>query len=545
MAGLATSFGSGAMTNAIGEIRNAACLFVIGSNTTTAHPIIARQMKYAVRDGATLILANPLETGLREHAAVFLQHLPGTDVALLMGMMKFIVDNDLLNRDFIRKRCDNFDAFKASLCNFPLDFVEKTTQVKKETLKKAAQLFAEKSPAGIFYAMGITQHTHGTDNVTALANLALLTGNLGKPATGVNPLRGQNNVQGACDMGGLPGVFPGYQKVDIPKIRKKFETAWSVQLPATPGITHTEIIDRINANRIKALYIIGENPLLSEADATHTKKAFETLPFLVVQDIFLTETAQKADVILPSTTFAEKEGTFTNTERRVQWFGRAIMPRGRSRPDHEIVCDLAGRMGASGFDFQGPEEIMQEIASLVPQYKGITYARLGTQGLQWPCPDKNHPGTPFLYEKNFATPNGRGKFVPLSYTPPAELPDRTYPFILTTGRSLYHFHTDSMTGRVNGLKLLHPCERLEMGPSDAKDLGVETGTMVTVTSRRGKVRARVFVTRQCPPGVVNMTFHFASTPTNLLTNRALDPVAKIPETKICAVKISPAKGMDK
>ncbi len=527
------------MTNSINEIRDAACLFVIGSNTTAAHPIISRQMKYAVKDGAKLIVASPLEIDLREYATIFLQHLPGTDVALVMGMIKIIVDNGLINRDFIRNRCDDFDKFAASLESFDLDFVEKTTRVSKNEIRKAAALFAENSPAAIFYAMGITQHTHGTDNVMALANLALATGNVGCRYAGVNPLRGQNNVQGACDMGGLPNVFPGYQKVDNPECRKKFESAWGTTLPSSPGYTHTEIFDCIHDGIIKALYVIGENPVLSEADAGHAAKAIENLPFLVVQDIFMTQTAQKADVVLPAATFAEKQGTFTNTERRVQWFKRAIMPRGQSKPDHEIVCDIARRMGDRGFEYTGPEKIMEEIASLVPQYGGISYKRLGRNGLQWPCPGKNHPGTPYLYKEKFSTPSGRAKFVPLVYKPSAELPDDEYPFILTTVRSPYHFHTSTMTGRIEGLNLLHPEERLEMNASDAKELDFETGTRVTVTSRRASVRARVLISANCPKGVTNMTFHFAKTPTNLLTSRALDPVAKIPETKICAVKISP------
>ena len=525
------------MTNSILGIVDARCLLVIGSDTTTAHPIIARRIKYAVKKGARLIIANPREIELREYAHIHLQHRPGTDVALLMGMMKVIVEENRQDKAFIERRCENYDAFKASLADFGLDFVEKTTGVDRQRIIDAARMYASNRPAGIYYAMGITQHTHGTDNVLALSNLALLTGNIGLASAGVNPLRGQNNVQGACDMGALPNVFPGYQKVQLPELRKKFETAWGTPLPGRPGKPLLQIFDSIYTRDIKALYIVGENPLLSEANANHARAALERLSFLMVQDIFLTETAQMADVVLPAATFAEKNGTFTNTERRVQRIRKAIVPIGESRPDYWIVCELARRMGAKGFHYSGPEEIMQEIAGLVPQYAGISYARLEKQGLQWPCPAVDHAGTRFLHYEKFATSSGRGRFMPLRYKPSAELPDEAYPFILTTGRSLYHYHTSSMTGRVDGLNQLRPHERLQINPDDAVNLGLENGEMVKVISRRGVVKARAELTDRIPSGLLNMTFHFSDCPTNVLTNNASDPVAGIPETKICAVTI--------
>ena len=407
-------------------------------------------------------------------------------------------------------------------------------------LIQAAKMYAQNSPASILYAMGITQHTHGTDNVLAIANLALLTGNIGKQSSGVNPLRGQNNVQGACDMGGLPNVYPGYQKVDMPEIHKKFESAWNTSLNDMPGKTHTEIIDDIDAKKIKALYVIGENPVLSEADAGHVKLALDKLDFLVVQDIFLSETAKMADVVFPATTFAEKNGTFTNTERRVQLIRKAIASVGESKSDDWIVNEIATRMGAKGFEHKHPDRIMDEIASLTPSYGGISHDRLENETLQWPCPNRDHPGTVFLHRGKFPTPSGKGKFIPLTFKPPAELPDKTYPFILTTGRSLYHFHTATMSRKVEGLIVLRPEERVEINPEDARTLGIKTGTKVTVTSRRGQVKAGAYITDLCAKGVINMTFHFAECPTNELTNCAVDPVAKIPETKICAVAVEKA-----
>ena len=537
VAGLAQSFGSGAMTNSINEISEAACIFAIGTNTTEAHPIIGLQIKKAVRNGAKLIVANPREIDLCRFAGIFLRHQPGTDVALLMGMMRVIVDEGLIDSSFIKKRCENFAAFKTSLQNFNLDFVERITGVSREKIIDAARIYAAYKPASILYAMGITQHTHGTDNVLATSNLALLTGNVGKPSTGVNPLRGQNNVQGACDLGALPNVYPGYQKVDNHQVKRKFESAWDCSLNDSPGITHTEIFDAAYQGKIKALYLVGENPILSEANAKHVEAAINKLNFFVVQDIFLSETAKLADVVLPAVTFAEKDGTFTNTERRVQRIRKAIEPVGDSRPDWWITCEIAKKLGGKGFDFSHPVEIMEEISSLTPSYKGISYDRLENGGLQWPCPAKNDPETPILHNQRFATSSEKGKFMPLSYKPPAEVPDDEYPLVLTTERDLYHFHTGTMTRKVGGLNILRSNELVEINPQDAATLGITDGQTVRVISRRGEVITKTKVTDVSPPGVVCMTFHFAESPTNVLTSPALDPVSKIPETKVCAVRI--------
>lgn len=537
MAGLATAFGSGAMTNSINEVSNASCILAIGTNTTANHPVIGLEVKRSVLNGGKLIVANPHEIELVRYADVWLRHRPGTDVALLMGMMRVIVDEGLIDSSFIDERCENFDTFKESLKSFSLDIVEQITGVPGEKITEAAHLYAINKPSAILYGMGITQHSHGTDNVLATANLAMLTGNVGKPSTGVNPLRGQNNVQGACDMGALPNVYNGYQAVAVQTNKEKFEAAWGVSLNPSPGLTLTEIFDSAGKKQIKAMYLIGENPVLSDPDAKHIKESIEALDFFVVQDIFLSETAQLADIVLPSVSFAEKDGTFTNTERRVLRVREATKPIGGSKPDWRITCQIAQKMGAKGFDFSDPVEIMKEIAALTPSYGGITYERLESGGLQWPCLDQEHPGTPTLHTVKFPTPSGKGRFMPLEYRPSAETPDKEYPFILTTKRSPYHFHTGTMTRRVAGLNIIRPQELLEINPADADLLGIANGEMVRVISRRGEVTASAEVTDSSPPGVVSMTFHFAESPTNLLTNPVLDPVAKIPELKVCAARV--------
>ncbi|MFP3898833.1 MAG: formate dehydrogenase subunit alpha [Dehalococcoidia bacterium] len=535
VAGLAQSFGSGAMTNSICEISGAACILAIGTNTTEAHPVIGLEVIKAAKNGGKLIVANPREIDLCGFADLWLRHSPGTDVALLMGMMRVIVDEGLFDTAFIQERCQDFDAFKQSLGDFDLAFVEHVTKVPQDKIVQAARMFAGSSPATILYAMGITQHSHGTDNVLATANLAMLTGNIGKPSTGVNPLRGQNNVQGACDMGALPNVYPGYQSVSDPSIREKFENAWGCSLPPSPGLTLVEMIQAAHRGDIKGLYLVGENPALSDPDVQHVREALSRLEFLVVQDIFLSETAEFAHVVLPAASFAEKDGTFTNTERRVQRVRKAVEPVGDSRPDWSIICQVAQRLGVVGFEYGHPSEIMEEICGLTPSYGGISYPRLDNGGLQWPCPLDDHPGTPILHSSIFV--RGKGRFVPLKYVAPGELPDEEYPLILTTGRSLYHFHTGTMTRRVAGLHSIQPEGEVEISPEDASRLGIVQGDRVRITSRRGSITARAKVTQALSTGVVFMTFHFAESAANVLTNPELDPVAKIPEFKVAAVRV--------
>jgi formate dehydrogenase major subunit len=537
VSGLVQSFGSGAMTNSIDEFADAKTIFSIGSNTTAAHPIIGFHIKEAKRKGAKIIVANPKEIDLCRFADVFMQQYPGTDVVLLMGMMKVILDENLQDEEFIKARTEGYEEFVDSLVDFDLDTTERITGVPKEKIIEAARIYATNTPSSLVYAMGITQHSHGTDNVLATSNLAMLTGNIGKESSGINPLRGQNNVQGACDMGGLPDVYPGYQKVTKPWAKEKFEEYWGAKLDPEEGLTHTEIFDEIEKGNIKALYQVGENPILSEADSNHVKRALDNLDFFVVQDIFMTESARYADIVLPAASFAEKDGTFTNTERRVQRVRKAVIPPGEAKCDWWIASEIARRMGAKGFDFKFASDIMDEINKVAPIYGGITFERIENEGLQWPCPTIDHPGTKFLHSEKFTKPNGLGKLYPLSYKASVELPDSEYPLLLTTDRSLYHYHTSTMTRRVEGLEILDGEEFLKVNSEDAKQMGIKDGEHVTVRSRRGNVKVKIQITHIVPKGIASLTFHFHETPTNELTICALDPVAKIPETKVCAIKV--------
>jgi formate dehydrogenase (NADP+) alpha subunit len=544
VSGLGKTVGSGAMTNSIEEIIDSDCIFAIGTNTTSTHPIIGMKIQQAVHKGASLIVANPIEIELCKYAEIFLQHNPGTDVALLMGIIRVIIDENLLDTQYIADRCENFVEFKESLKKFDLDLVEGITGVKKSKIIKAANIYAKAGNASILYAMGITQHSHGTDNVMAISNLALITGNVGKSSSGINPLRGQNNVQGSCDMGSLPDVFTGYQKVDDPYVHEKFEKAWGYNLDISPGMMLQDIITAAYNGDIKSLYIMGENPVLSEPDSKHVIKALKKLEFMVVQDIFMTETALLADVVLPACTFAEKDGTFTNTERRVQLLKRAIEPFGDSNPDWWIICQLAKKMGFEGFDFENTNEIMEEIARLTPSYGGISHSRLEHGGLQWPCFNNNDLGTKVLHLDKFNTDNGKGKLISLSYKPPLELPDVEYPLILTTGRSLYQYHTRTMSGRIEGLDILYGHEVVEINPIDANSLGICSEDIVIITSRRGSIKAHAKLTESIPNGLVAMTFHFPESPTNVLTNPVVDPISGTPELKYCSVRIDKADKID-
>jgi formate dehydrogenase alpha subunit len=526
------------MTNSIQEIDNVDCFFVIGANTTSAHPVIGHRMRRAVNNGAKMIVANPKEIDLVRHADLFIQHQPGSDVPLLMGMARVILEEGLHDEAFINEKTENFAAFKESLASFTPEFVAEITGVSWSEIQEAARLYAANGNSAIYYAMGITQHSHGTDNVMAVANLALLTGNIGKASSGVNPLRGQNNVQGACDLGGLPNVYPGYQKVTDPANQKKFEEAWGAELSPDDGLTHVEIFNAMYDGDIKAMYLVGENPLLTEANANHVEEALEKVEFLVVQDLFLSETAVYADVILPAASYAEKNGTFTNAERRVQRVRQAVPSPGNARPDWWITAQIGQRMSEHGFNFNSPQEIMAEINQVTPIYGGITYERLeDVNGLQWPCPTTDHPGTQFLHKGKFSRPNGKGHFAELEYKPPFEQPDDEYPLLLTTDRNLFHWHSGSLTHRVAGLEVLSSEELLLIHPQDAERYGIADGEIVGVESRRGALEVRTKVTDICLPGMVSMTFHFPDAPTNVLTSSALDPIAKIPETKVAAVRI--------
>ncbi len=539
------------MTNSIGDIHLADVLMVTGSNTTEAHPVISLEMKKAVRlRGAKLILIDPREIELADFASLHLRPRSGTDVALLNAMAHVIIEQGLANQDFIAARTENFDALKDAVKDCTPQWGEDITGVPAETIIEAAQVYGRAGSAAIFWAMGITQSSHGVDNVQALANLALLTGNFGRPGTGVNPLRGQNNVQGACDMGGLPNVITGYQPVADENVRAKFEAAWqtSVKIPAKPGLTVTEIMNGVLEGRIKALYIMGENPMLSDPNTNHVREALDEIEFLAVQDIFLNETAQLAHVVLPGVSFAEKEGTFTNTERRVQLVRPALPIPGDARNDLDIICDLGRRLGGSNgkvtsdvirpvsdWNYAGAADVYREIAALTPSMAGISHERLDPHGLQWPCPAPDHPGTPILHKEKFT--RGLGKFTPLTFREPIENPNDEFPFTLNTGRILQHWHGGTMSRRSEGLDWVVPEGVIQINEEDGLQLGIETGDMVTVTSRRGEATGKAQLTGKLPRGMVFMNFHFVEVSTNALTGSGVDPVAKIPEFKVTAVKI--------
>jgi formate dehydrogenase alpha subunit len=535
VAGLAAAFGSGAMTNSIAEIEDAGCIFVIGSNTTACHPLVARRILRAKDRGASLIVADPRNIHLARFADVAVNHRLGSDVALLNGMMHIIINNNWHDREYISQRTEGFDELKAAVESYTPERVREITGVKAAELEDMARLYATHRPSSLLYAMGITQHTSGVDNVKSCCNLALLCGNVGVYGGGVNPLRGQNNVQGACDMGGLPNVFPGYQPVGDDKIREKFAAAWGAELPGRAGYTVTEMVQMMIEGDLKALYVIGENPKLSDADRNHLNKALAKLDFLAVQGLFLSETAQVADVVLAAASVAEKDGTFTNTERRCMRIHKAIEPIADTLPDWQIIAKLSGAMGYD-MDYAGPDEIFNEMATLTPKsYGGMSYERLGTDGLQWPCPDFDHPGTPYLHKDGFA--RGKGQFHAVEYRDPAELPDAQYPFYLTTGRTFAHFHTGTMTRVSDHLDTEQKTGCVEINPQDAAELEIKEGEMVSLSSRRGTIEAPAKLSTEVGPGVLFVPIHFGESPANVLTNPACDPVAKIPEFKVCAVSI--------
>ncbi len=535
--GLVRAFGSGAMTNSISDLTNdAEVIFIIGSNTTEAHPIIGIKIKQAIITGKTrLIVADPRKIELADYAEIYLQQKPGSDVALINAMMKVIVEENLYDEKFIQSRTEGFAELKEHLKSANLEILCKIANIDVEDLKNAARMFANADTASIVYSMGITQHTTGTDNVLSLANLAMITGNIGRPGAGVNPLRGQNNVQGACDLGGLPNVYPGYQRVDVLDVKNKFENAWSCNLDDKAGLTVVEIMDAAHKGEVRGIYIMGENPAMSDPNLNHVREALDKVEFLVVQDIFLTETAKYADVVLPGVSFAEKDGTFTNTERRVQRVRKAIEPKGNRMQDWKIIEEILHRFGQET-TYETPSEIMDEIATVSSIYAGISYDRIEDIGLQWPCTGENHPGTKILHAEKFT--RGKGKIHTIKYLEPAELPDNEYPLILTTGRSLYHFHTGEMTRRVEGIHKRKPIERSQINTKDAQKLGIKEGDEIFIESRRGKISTVANVTDRIQEGVVFMTFHFKESAANILTNDALDPYAKIPEFKVCAIKVS-------
>jgi formate dehydrogenase major subunit/formate dehydrogenase alpha subunit len=551
VAGLAASFGSGAMSNSMDDVvEQAQAMFIIGSNTTEQHPVFGAKIRQAaLKRKVKLVVADPRKIDITEFAALHLRQRPGTDVALLNGLMHIILVKGWEDKKFVEERTEGFEEFKATIDQYPPEKVAGITGVPVEKLHEAAEILAANKPMAVMWAMGITQHITGVRNVMTLANLQMLLGNMGLPGGGVNPLRGQNNVQGACDMGGLPNVYPAYQPVTNDEARARFEAAWGVPLSPKNGMTVTEMIPAAGEGRIKALYILGEDPVMSDPDTNHIRHCLESCDFIVLQEIFPSETAEYADVLLPGVSFAEKTGTFTNTERRVQMCRKAIEPEGEAKEDWWITAELAKRVLAegsrqltrfagryAGWDYAGTAEIMVEIAALTPSYAGVSHERLERgERLQWPVKGPDHPGTPILHVGAF--PRGRGKFAPIDHIPPAERPDDEYPMILSTGRVLYHWHGGEMTRRAKGLLEVYGQSLVELNPDDAERLGLNGNKRVRITSRRGAMEAEAWVTDRVPPGMVYANFHFPETPTNALTIAALDPVAKIPEYKVCAVRV--------
>jgi len=527
------------MTNSIAEIENNDVLFVIGSNTKESHPIVALRMIKAKRKGAKIIIADPRRVPLVRFADIWLQQKPGTDVALLNGMMHVIIAENLINCDFIDSQTEGFDdEFRANIAQFTPEAAAAITGVPKEQIVKAARLYASGKRAGIYYTMGITQHAHGTDNVFSIANLALMTGNLGKASSGVNPLRGQNNVQGSTDMGCVPNLYPGYQRVTIPGVRQRFEDLWKAKLSEKEGLTAPDMLAAAEKGSLKALYIMGENPVLSDPNVAHTVKALKALDLLIVQDIFMTETAELAHVVLPATSFAEKVGTFTNTERRVQRVRRAVNSPGMAMKDSLIIMELSKRMGYE-MNYPHTVEVFREMGQAWPALAGMSYARLEEGGLQWPCPTSQHPGTQFLFKGGF--PRGNGKFTIVKYKPSAEEADKEYPFIMTTGRLLFQYHTGGMTRRVKPIDAVSPEAYVEINPEDARALTIEGGSRVKVTSRRGTITVKAVVSKRPARGVVFIPFHYKEAAANVLTSStSLDPIAKIPSFKVTAVRIERA-----
>ena len=544
--GLQLAIGSSAMSNSIAEMENLDTFIVTGSNTTETHPVISLFLKKAVRqNGAKLIVIDPRQIELTDFAELWLRQKPGTDVVVFQAMAHVIVTEKLYNQNFIRERTEDFEDYIESLEACTPEWAEEISGVPANDIREAARMYAKAERAAFYWGMGISQSTHGTDNTLSLTNLALMCGHVGKPGTGLNPLRGQNNVQGCSDSGGLPNVYTAYQKVNDPDIKAKFENHWKTNLSPDPGLTVTEMVDGALTGRIRGMIVMGENPMMSEPNLAHAQHAIEALDFLVCIDIFMNETTEFADVILPSASFAEKDGTFTNSDRRIQRVRQALPAIGESRPDWEIVCDLAKRMEnilgvskSAGFDYQQPEEIWEEMRILTPDFYGVTYERIDREGgVHWPCPAVDHPGTPYLFEDDF--PRGRGKFWSLDFGTQSELPDEEYPFNLSTGRILFHWHGGTMT-RHSKLEEAFPEPIVEMHPDDAHKLELISGDWVEITSRRGSVVCRVMVTGRSPVGTVFLPFHFVEAAANVLTLDKIDPRAKIPDFKNAAVKLRKA-----
>lgn len=539
VAGLAMTLGSGAMTNTIKDITEEPdVMLIVGSNPTEAHPVIGAKIRRARQNGCKLIVVDPRETTLASEADIHLKIRPGTNVAFANGIMNVILSEGLADEEFIASRTEGFEELKKIITSFTPEMAAEICRIDPQLLREAALLYAKADKAPIIYCLGVTEHSTGTEGVMSMSNIAMLTGKIGKPGCGVNPLRGQNNVQGACDMGCLPTDFPGYQKANNPDVVSKFEKAWGVKLSSSKGLTSTEVLEAANEGKIKGLYIFGEDPIVTDPDTGHVHNALSNIDFLVVQELFMTETAAYADVILPGASYAQKEGTFTNTERRVQRVRKAVELEGEQRLDTDILYDLMSRMGYPS-EYKSASEIMDEVSMLTPSFGGICFDRLDQgESLQWPCTCSEHKGTPILHSCEFT--RGLGYFYPAEYLPAAELPDDDFPILLNTGRMLYHYNTRAMTGRSPGINVISNSSYIELNYQDAQKLGIKNNDRVKVSSRRGELETRAHVGRKVNEGESFMTFHFPDGNVNKLTNAALDKFARIPEYKVCAIKIEKA-----
>ncbi len=512
-------------------------LFLFGSNPTEGHPIVSLYLKEALANGAKMIVGDPRKTWMAKRADVWLSLKPGSNIALLNGIAKVILDNGWENKEFIAARTEGIEEFKAKVQEYDLDRVEELAGVKREDVIEAARLYSHAGKAMIVYGLGVTEHLTGTENAMAIANLALICGHIGRPSTGIMALRGQNNVQGASDLGPLPATLPGYQPVSNPAMREKFEKAWGVTILDKPGLKSVEMLDECRRGNFKGIFILGEDPAQTDADAGHVRSALEAVEFLVVQDLFHTETTKFAHVILPGASFAEKDGTFTNGERRVQRVRKAVTPVA-GMAEWQVISKISTLMGYP-MPYTHPSEIMDEIASLVPIYGGISYARLEEKGIQWPCPTKDHPGTSTLYTDLFSRPGGKALFMALDHQGSGEVPDAQYPYVLITGRVREHYNNGSMTRRSKGISEVVPEELAEIHPMDAENLGIADGDWLKVASRRGEVKVRAKLTDRSRLGSIFMTFHHQTTITNNLTSDRRDPITGTPEYKSCAVRLEP------
>ena len=534
--GLAMTLGSGAMTNPVKDIAdNPDVILLVGSNPTDAHPVIGSHIRRAIDDGTKLIVVDPRKIDLTDRSYLHLQIKPGTNVAFANGLMNIIINNNLADLDYIKERTEGYEELKSIVQEYTPEKVAKICNIDAKDLEEAAILYASAQKAPIIYCLGVTEHSTGTQGVMSMSNIAMLVGKIGKEGCGVNPLRGQNNVQGACDMGCMPYDFPGYQKVNNPEVIEKFEKGWNTKLSINKGLMSTEVLPAAIEGKIKGLYIFGEDPMVTDPDTAHVEKALKNLEFLVVQELFMTETAKFADVILPGVSYAEKDGTFTNTERRVQKVNKAVNLKGEMKQDWKIFVEVMKLLGYDS-DYKNASEIMDEISDMVPSFGGISHRRIEEEGgLQWPCLDSDHPGTPILHVDKFS--RGLGWFYPAKYIESQEVPDEEYPIILVTGRMLYHYNTRAMTDKTEGLREICDESYIEMNYQDADKLSVKDGDKVKVSSRRGTVETKARVGNKVSPGETFMTFHFPDGNANKVTNSATDEIARIPEYKVCAIKI--------